>query len=78
VKSLGNLFAQRFGIAALVPRRPGEAGVEFPLQFVVKPHADDSAAAAFDLVGSLVIEPVEVRVVKGLFGLLEPVIDGLA
>ena len=64
------------GVTPIVGKT-GEAGVEFPLDFVVELDAKHPAAPTFDLISYLVIEPVEFRVVNGFFGLLEPMIASL-
>jgi hypothetical protein len=54
-----------------------EPPVELPLQLLVELHAEDPAALALDLVGSLVVEAVEVGVMICFFGLHEATVGGL-
>ena len=74
---LGDFLLHFFRGVTPIVGKAGEAGVEFPLDFVVEFDAKHPVAPTFDLISYLVIEPVEFRVVNGFFGLLEPMIGSL-
>jgi hypothetical protein len=74
---LGNFFSKRFRVATPVLGNVCEAGIKFLLYFVVELDAKYFAAAALDLIADLVIEPIEVGVVKSFVGFLESVVGGL-
>src|SRR6266852_376315 len=65
---LGNFFSERFRVATPVLGSIGEAGIKLLLHFVVELDAQYFTGAAFALIADLVIEPVEVGVVKSFFG----------
>jgi hypothetical protein len=73
---LGNFFSQRFRVPTFVLGGTREPGIKLLFHFIVELDSEDSAATAFDLIADLVIEPVEVRIVKGFFGFLESVVGG--
>ena len=57
--------------------RLSQLPVEILLELVVEFDAEDPASLALDLVGSLVVEAVEVGVMICFFGLHEARVDGL-
>ena len=64
-------------VSILASLRLSQLPVELLLQLVVELHAEDPATLALDLVGSLVVEAVEVGVMICFFGLDEARTDGL-
>src|SRR3989442_15074738 len=74
----GHSLLYRVRVLTLVPKGSGQLGVEVSLNFVIELDADDLAAAGFDFITDLVIEPVELGVVNCLFGFLQTVVGDLA
>jgi|SRR6266567_2370653 len=71
------LFLLPLQVSIVVGLRLPQLPVELLLQLVVELDAELPAALALDLVGSLVVETVEVGVMICFFGLDEARVDGL-